>query len=113
MTDLYVYPGTNTLKNRFGISDASVANWLEAMKVAEARDKPVSGFTADLAGLKAAHKVLFQDMWEWAGHTRNERVTIDGTSFKPPDHILTKGATQFGPASLSEWGLPRTCCSRK
>ena len=68
--------------------------------------KPVVGFTPDMAGLKATHKHLFGQMYEWAGQTRGESVTIDGETFKPDDHILSKGGTQFGPASLSEQGLP-------
>ena len=45
-------------------------------------------------------------MYEWAGKTRGETVTIDGETFKPEDHIVSKGSTQFGPASLSDHGLP-------
>ena len=57
-------------------------------------------------GLRKTHKVLFEQMYEWAGKTRGETVTIDGETFKPEDHIVSKGTTQFGPASLSQSGLP-------
>lgn len=106
MPKRYLYPGTDTLKNRFGVKDAAAANELEAASFAESRKKPVPNFTADMAGLRATHKVMFEQMYEWAGKTRDERVTIEGETFKPDDHILTKGETQFGPASLSEKGLP-------
>ena len=106
MPKRYLYPGTDTLKNRFGVKDATVANDLEYASYRQKQPKPVVGFTPDMAGLKATHKHLFGQMYEWAGQTRGESVTIDGETFKPDDHILSKGSTQFGPASLSEQGLP-------
>lgn len=106
MPKRYLYPGTDTLKNRFGIKDANVVSELEYASVHNQLLKPVPGFTADMAGLKATHKQLFGAIYEWAGKTRGERVTIDGETFKPEDHILSRGDTQFGPASLSESGLP-------
>ena len=106
MPKRYLYPGTDTLKNRFGVKDATVANDLEYASYRQKQPKPVVGFTPDMAGLKATHRHLFGQMYEWAGQTRGESVTIDGETFKPDDHILSKGSTQFGPASLSEQGLP-------
>ena len=106
MPKRYLYPGTDTLRNRFGIQDPRVANDLEYASYRQKQPKPVVGFTADMAGLKATHKHLFGQIYEWAGRTRGETVTIDGETFKPGDHILSKGDTQFGPASLSERGLP-------
>ena len=106
MPKRYLYPGTDTLKNRFGVKDATVANDLEYASYRQKQPKPVVGFTPDMAGLKATHRHLFGQMYEWAGQTRGESVTIDGETFKPADHILSKGGTQFGPASLSEQGLP-------
>ena len=46
-------------------------------------------------------------MYEWAGRTRNDAVTIDGETFTPEDHVMSKGDTVFGPASLAAHGLPR------
>ena len=106
MPKRYLYPGTDTLKNRFGVKDATVANDLEYASYRQKQPKPVVGFTPDMAGLKATHRHLFGQMYEWAGKTRGETVTLDGETFKPDDHILSKGSTQFGPASLSEQGLP-------
>lgn len=106
MPKRFLYPGTDTLKNRFGVRDAKVLNELEAASFSEQRKKAVPGFTADMDGLRAVHKLMFQQIYEWAGKTRGETVTIDGETFKPADHILSKGATRFGPASVSVRGLP-------
>ena len=44
---------------------------------------PVGQF--DAAHLKAIHRRLFQDVYEWAGHTRDERVALsDGTIATEP-----------------------------
>ena len=106
MPHRYLYSGTQTLKNRFGVRGAADAKDLEALVYADSRDDPVPGFIADMAGLKAVHATLFGQMYEWAGRTRNDAVTIDGESFKPEDHVLSKGETLFGPASLAAHGLP-------
>jgi cell filamentation protein len=43
----------------------------------------------DAAHLKAIHRHLFQDVYEWAGHTRDERVRLsDGTV--APEPLLRK-----------------------
>jgi cell filamentation protein len=41
--------------------------------------------TFDAAHLKAIHRYLFQDVYEWAGHTRNQKVRLsDGTIASEP-----------------------------
>jgi cell filamentation protein len=72
----YTYPGTDTLKNRFGETDLDKLQRLEARLVAirhveiELGYGPQSQFDAD--HLKAIHRHLFQDVFEWAGRTRDE-----------------------------------------
>ena len=100
MQDPFVYPGTMTLKNRFGVRDEAVVEELEAAAYTNRRTQPVPSFTPDLAGLKAIHRHLFQDIYEWAGTTRAERVTVDGETFTPPAHTLRKGAVAFAHTSL-------------
>ena len=49
----------------------------------ELGEGPRGGF--DAAHLKAVHRHLFQDVYEWAGHTRDERVPLsDGTVASEP-----------------------------
>ena len=59
MPHRYLYPGTQTLKNRFGVRGAADAERLEALVYADSHKKPAPGFIADMAGLKAVHDVLF------------------------------------------------------
>lgn len=91
-------PGYNlsdglTLKNKLGLADH------EALEVAETRcvtdrlsdlrlGQALSG-SFDAAHLKAIHRHLFQDVYEWAGHTRDESFRLsDGTIATEP--ILRK-----------------------
>ncbi|MEA2909616.1 MAG: cell filamentation protein [Bradyrhizobium sp.] len=80
----YTYQGTDTVKNAFGITDYAKLERIEGALVKarhaeiDAGVGPVGQF--DAAHLKAIHGHLFQDVYEWAGRTRDERVVLsDGT----------------------------------
>lgn len=111
----YTYPNTSedpdqhdVLRNRFGLRRNSTLaqseyritsdRWIEI----QLGLGPVGNF--DTAHLKALHRHLFNDLYEWAGHTRNERPVVDG---KPVETIgiLRKGKTTFLPGSRIEMGL--------
>ena len=69
-----------TLKNKFGLRNH------EALEIAETRcvtdrlleiqigQGPTGDFDAE--HLKAIHRHLFQDVYEWAGRTRDERLVL-------------------------------------
>jgi cell filamentation protein len=97
----YTYPGTDTLKNKLGAKTLDELEKQEARFVAdriykvEIGEGPSGQF--DTAHLKALHHFLFQDVFEWAGHTRDERVRLsDGTTATEP--MMQKlGGTSFRP----------------
>lgn len=80
--DPYCYPGTDLLRNKLHIQNATLlsAAEVEFSHIArlEIDDQPLP-FTLD--SLKAIHRQLFDDIYEWAGETR----TID----------ISKGTTRF------------------
>lgn len=92
----YTYRGTLTLKNRFSLVDFDELQRAETdyahvrrMEI-EAGFGPERDFNANY--LKAIHRYLFQDVYEWAGHTRDERVELsDGTTAYEPIMRKTKG----------------------
>jgi cell filamentation protein len=93
----------DVLKNRFGATTHDQLQRLEAPLVAarytqiEAGLGPNGNFDAE--HLRAIHRHLFQDVYEWAGHSRDEVVTLsDGTFATEP--FMHKGDTTFmaGPA---------------
>jgi cell filamentation protein len=85
----YTYPDSDTLKNELGATSHDELERLEsafaAMRESERRagHGPRGQFDAD--HLKALHHHLFQDVYEWAGHSRDERVTMsDGLIASEP-----------------------------
>jgi cell filamentation protein len=94
-----------TLKNKLGESDQAVLERIEAALVAARYSEIDAGASPsirqfDAEHLKALHQHLFQDVYEWAGHTRDERVALsDGAIATEP--ILRKHEGQpflVGPA---------------
>lgn len=111
----YTYPNVSddpdqrdVLRNRLGIRSHTILSqseyrmtndrWIEI----QLGMGPQGNFGT--AHLKAIHKHLFNDIYEWAGHTRNESPVVDG---KPVETIgiLRKGKTTFLPGSRIEMGL--------
>ncbi|CBI76321.1 Bartonella effector protein (Bep); substrate of VirB T4SS [Bartonella clarridgeiae 73] len=80
----YTYSGSNTLKNKHGIQDSlylDKKSQLLSEKIAvQLRQEPLPK-NFDSSYLKYLHKCLFEEMFEWAGHTRDLPFTFaDGTT---------------------------------
>jgi cell filamentation protein len=78
-----------TIKNKLGATSHAGLETAESDYVAnrllqiELGHGPAGQF--DAAHLKAIHQHLFQDVYEWAGHTRDEKVALsDGTVATEP-----------------------------
>jgi len=85
----YTYSETHVLKNKLGIRDETELEIAEgkftAARDAERGDRPIDDGAFDAARLKTIHWHLFQDVYEWAGHTRDEAVALsDGTTATEP-----------------------------
>lgn len=76
----YFIPGTSVLRNKFttptqpfGVTDPQLLEHLEAHVVStrllELEQQPLPG-NFDYAHMKAIHRYLFQDVYEWAGEPR-------------------------------------------
>lgn len=69
----YVYPGTNILRNKADIRDASALDRFErgvtSIRIQEMRERPIQG-DFNLAHIQAIHKHIFRDVYEWAGQIR-------------------------------------------
>jgi cell filamentation protein len=87
--DPYVYPGTNTLRNRYGIRDpgelARLEADLSARRLAILEQRRLAG-AYDLAHLQAFHREIFSDVYEWAGEIRTVAIA-KGDLFALPQHI--------------------------
>jgi cell filamentation protein len=83
-SDPYLYPGTSVLKNLRGLTDPELLARFEARqthrRIAELIDTPVVG-GFDVAHLKAIHRHIFQDVYEWAGEFRTVNISKSGHLF--------------------------------
>ena len=73
--DPYVYPGTSVLRNRLNTQDPDFLDKQERALVAlrMRRDIPRGAF--DLTHLRAIHRHLFQDVYDWAGELRTVEIS--------------------------------------
>jgi cell filamentation protein len=79
--DVYCYPGTRVLRNRYGLTDPDELDRIERQLVADrfAEGAPAGSF--DLAHLRAIHCHLFQDVYDWAGDIRTLEIAKGGSQF--------------------------------
>jgi cell filamentation protein len=88
--DPYVYPGTNVLRNKADIRDADALKAFEYersnLRAREIREQPLPE-RFDLAQLKKLHTQLFQDVYEWAGKTREIDIAKGGSMFAKPEYV--------------------------
>jgi fido (protein-threonine AMPylation protein) len=75
--DPYVYPGTSTLRNRYGVRDPTELARRETaasiVRLAELAARPIPG-AYDLAHLQAFHRRIFGDVYDWAGEIRTVAI---------------------------------------
>lgn len=88
--DPYLDPATGVLKNRLRITDEATLEKTEADIVAarsyELSKAPLKG-NFDLAHLKAVHRHLFGDVYEWAGELRTTDISKGGNRFAHHGYI--------------------------
>jgi cell filamentation protein len=87
-SDPYSYPGTDTLRNRLGITDDKTLSEAER-RLTLARGAQAARLmlpmTAD--GYRALHNHLFQDLYDWAGQDRTVNIAKGGSSFAATPYI--------------------------
>ncbi|WP_082652809.1 Fic family protein [Aureimonas sp. AU12] len=115
MARSYTYPNQsddpdalNVLRNTFGIRSASALHEVEYTLTRQRQAELFLGLgpsgSFDANHLKAIHHHIFQDVYEWAGHTRNERPFVDGERVEPIG-VFGKESSAFLHGSRIEMGL--------
>jgi cell filamentation protein len=94
--DPYVYPGTSVLRNRFGLTDAGDLDRVERLHTANRGYEPIPRGSFDLAHLRAIHRHLFQDIYEWAGELRTVEISKGRQQFQFRKFIETGMADVHG-----------------
>lgn len=90
MVEPYVYPGTTVLRNRLDVRDAGELARREArattLRIAQLQDCGLPG-DHDLLHLRAFHRHIFQDVYDWAGELRTVTIAKPGSMFALPQHV--------------------------
>lgn len=108
--DPYTWPGTDTLRNRLGITDDNALTAAER-RFTQARGAEAArlSFPATPEGYRALHRHLFQDIYAWAGKDRTVDIAKGGSSFAHASYIGRELDKLFADAGArnSFKGLPR------
>ena len=86
---LYRYPNSETLRNKLDIRDAGELERAEKLFVRQRMREDIPTGRFDLDHLSAIHHHLFQDVYDWAGETRQVDFHKGETFFLPQSRIPT------------------------
>ncbi|MCF6291874.1 MAG: Fic family protein [Robiginitomaculum sp.] len=97
-SDAYQYPNSTVLRNRFDARDGAELEALE-LNATLARMPEVQSFIQNqkitFKLWQNIHRILFQDVYEWAGKTRTVQLSKGGTLFAHPEHIQSEADRVF------------------
>lgn len=109
-SDPYTYPGTDTLRNRLGITDDKALIEAER-RLTQARGAEAARliFPATADGYRALHRQLFQDLYEWAGQDRTINIAKGGSRFAAVPYLARELDKLFADMDAKDGfrGLPR------
>ncbi|WP_226341913.1 Fic/DOC family protein [Sphingomonas sp. NIC1] len=108
--DPYTYPGTDTLRNKLGITDDKTLTEAERrLTLARGAEAARLTFSPDAEGYRALHRHLFQDLYEWAGQDRTVNIAKGGSRFAAVPYIAREMDKLFADISAKNGfrGLPR------
>ena len=96
--DPYLDLQSGLLRNRLGITDAGELRHVEAAltasRIYDLIRSPIPG-AYDLAHLRAFHRQIFQDLYDWAGELRTVSIGR-GRLFSLPQHLEADAGELFG-----------------
>jgi cell filamentation protein len=79
--DPFLIPGTDTLRNRFDEHDPDRLATIERLFARERAMQGLMGVIISPDGLRGLHRHLFQDVYPWAGQTRQSMTLSKGDAF--------------------------------
>lgn len=85
--DPLCYPGTQVLKNRAGLTDQDELDQFEQLMFLTRSEEPVPDGNLDFDHFKAIHHHFFQDVYDWAGESREIRTGKGDNWFCFPEYI--------------------------
>jgi len=110
VSDPYTYLGTDTLRNRLGITEEKTLTEAER-RLTQARGAEAARLTfpATADGYRSLHRHLFQDLYDWAGQDRTVNIAKGGSSFAAVPYLARELDKLFVDARAKQGfrGLPR------
>ncbi len=80
--DPYLDPRTGVLRNKLGITDANQLDYTEREIATQRAAQGIPAGRFDLRHLRAIHRHLFQDIYDWAGQIRTVEISKGGSQFQ-------------------------------
>lgn len=88
--EAYCYPPDYTVfKNKLGLIDPVALDRYERRSVVQRIEEGIPSSDFDLAHLRAIHRHLFQDVYDWAGELRTVEISKGGNQFQFRRYIAT------------------------
>jgi cell filamentation protein, protein adenylyltransferase len=79
--DPYVYPGTDTLRNKESIRDPEELARLERQAAANRMETLPDNISISVEGYREIHRYIFQDVYDWAGQDRTVDIAKNNSLF--------------------------------
>jgi cell filamentation protein len=97
--DPYLDLQSGLLRNRLGVTEAHELRHVEAeltaSRIYDLIRSPIPG-AYDLAHLRAFHRQIFQDLYDWAGELRTVSIGRGSRLFSLPQHLEADAGELFG-----------------
>ena len=107
----YCYPDSNVLINKLGIKNhdelVTAEREITSLKIAMAKAEPIKG-NFDFEHLKRIHKFVFEDIYTWAGETRNVNIS-KGNQFCLSQNIEMYAADIFAELKADKYLIDYGC----
>lgn len=85
--DPLCYPGTGVLRNKADLTDQDALDQFEQLMFLTRSEEPLPEGVLDYAHYRAIHHHFFQDVYCWAGQTRQIRTAKGENWFCYPEYI--------------------------
>jgi cell filamentation protein len=85
--DPYIYPHSDVLINKYNICDGFLLDLAEGYAFHKRLTEGIPAGKLDYDHLKAMHKYIFQDIYDWAGCERTIHLSKGETRFIAPNKI--------------------------
>ena len=85
--DPLCYPGTQVLRNKADLTDQDELDQFEQLMFVTRSEEPLPDGELGYAHYRAIHHHFFQDVYAWAGQSRDIRTSKGGNRFCHPEYI--------------------------